>query len=93
MNEQEDTREKLIGRGWKALQQWKEARPKMCRELEKDGQLVPMVVRAQERAAKVYYRARANGANHETADELANQEIFLPSEEEHPNLGDPHPTL
>ena len=93
LNEQEDARKKLIGRGRVALQQWKDARPKMCRELEKNNELVPAVVKAQERAAKVYYQARKNGANHETADELANQEIFLPSEEEHPNLGDPLPRL
>lgn len=88
---EEEARKQLNGRGMKAKHQWKQARPKMFRDLEQKGQLYQALVKAQERAFEILQQSLRQGMTYEQANELANDDLFLPEESETPNLGESLP--
>ena len=67
----------------------KQARPKMCREMEKDGSFRRAVKSQAETARQAMRDGRKAGMSFEEARDRALQEVYLPGEEEQPELGGP----
>lgn len=59
---------------------WREWNPKLVKKLEQSGQLNERLDRAATRAVEIFQQAEENGLAENQAQELANQELFLPSE-------------
>lgn len=74
--------------GKKGLEHWKKHRPKMYRELEKSGKLMPILEALEERAGQLFASLVADGWDAWEAEEHAMREyLLLPTEEDMPELG------
>ena len=77
----------LAGLGLPIKRHLKENRPKMYGELEQSGQLDQYCLDAQERALDVLEQALKRELAYDQAQELVNEEAFLPAESDLPELG------
>lgn len=79
----------LSNLGLRAKEHWRKYRPKMSRDLERQGKLDAALYAAQELTAKALADAiLRDGLSHDQAWELVREEwIFLPDEEDVPELG------
>ena len=87
--------EKLSTSPWarEAKEHWRQYRPKMYQAFEKAGTLNKHLNRAVEQTKDEFVRAIENGMEpHEAWEEVRENHLFLPSEEDMPALGeDPNP--
>lgn len=61
--------------------------PEMCREMEKDGTLLPSLLAAQHRALGILEQQLEGGMGYAEAETIALEDQFLPEEEVQPELG------
>jgi hypothetical protein len=74
--------------GQRILNHWKEHRPKEYQALKASGELLPHVYALQERGLKLRAKGVEDGLHPSQIEELVGQEVFPPSEEEQPLLGE-----
>ena len=87
--EEPDLEEKPTLTGWAkdAAKHWRAFRPTMVAEMEAEGRLEEFAAQAAQQAREEFGRMVAKGTNPETAREIViSRYIFLPGEDEQPNL-------
>ena len=84
----EDMEKQLRGYALKAQLHWKEHRPKMNAELEKNGQLYPVLKELGERVGNQVSTLIEKGFQVHEAEKFALPLILLPSEDDEPNLAE-----
>lgn len=72
--------------GLLAKKHWKKFRPKMYAELEKSGELMPVLLSLQERVSNQVLDLLEKGFQVHEAEEVVRDQIYLPSEDDVPNL-------
>jgi hypothetical protein len=77
---------KLDPLGLKILRHWKENRPQMSQELEKQGKLHQAVQAAEEMYKDTLVEGVQKGMQYQSAEEAARPIAFLPDEEDVPHL-------
>lgn len=78
----------LNGLGWKIHDHLKEHRPKMFRKLKTEGELDQYLLQRQNTIISQLMFLEDQGMHPHEAEEMLRDEIYLPSEEDVPRLGD-----
>jgi hypothetical protein len=60
----------------------------MYRQLQQEGRLLEFLLERQEAAHRVLHELEGRGVPHDQAWEVAKDEIYLPTEEDVPHLGE-----
>ena len=72
-----------------AKEHWKKVRPKLYQSLKESRKLDQAAQRAADLTSERFGQAIENGLSHDQAWELVREQfVFLPSEEDVPNLGE-----
>ena len=83
------TKEVLGNLGLRIKKHWREFRPKMYRGLKRSGKLDEIILHEEERALNMLEKLEKQGLNPDQAWEIVREEIFLPSEDDQPELRGP----